>query len=163
MATPSSSSKTSSSRMMPRTENTGYPFIPSGHWTRKRLQEQWDRATKEAGSASVTIVNEVDDEEVPGVPEDFQYLEHGYDWGQHAPDANFLLGCNCVGNCNSPDGGCSCTRRFVRDPEESVEFWYDTRVRPLPKCDFSITDLTSGARACFASIPQAYYSMNAIR
>ena len=110
----------------------------------------------------MTIVNEVDGEEVPGVPEDFQYLEHGYDWGRYAPDVNFLVGCDCVGNCNSVDGGSCCIRHFDGNPEEFMEFWYDKRVCPLHKCVFGITDLTSGARACFASIPQTYCSKNAI-
>ena len=136
--TPSSSSKTSSSRASSfkvtfRMENAVSPFIPSGHWTRKRLQEQWDRATRVAGSASVTIVNEVDGEEVPGVPENFQYLEHGYDWGKYAPDPNFLIGCDCASNCNSADTSSCCIRHFDTDPEEFMGFWYDMRVRFLRK------------------------------
>jgi len=139
--TPSSSSKASSSRASSsrvtfRTENTGSPFIPSGHWTRKRLQEQWDKATKEAGSASVTIANEIDGEEVPGVPEDFQYLEHGYDWGKHTSDPNFLIGCDCTGNCSTADVGGCCIRHIDSDPEDLMGFWYDRRVRFLRRCGF---------------------------
>ena len=139
--TPSSSSKTSSSRassskMIPRTEHTDSPFIPSGHWTRKRLQEQWNKATREAGSASVTIVNEVDGEEVPGVPEDFQYLEHGYDWGRYAPDPGFLIGCDCADDCNSADTRGCCIRHIDSDLEEPIDFWYDKRVCFLRKRDF---------------------------
>lgn len=139
--TPSSSSKTSSSRassskMTLRTEHTDSPFIPSGHWTRKRLQVQWDKATSEAGSASVTIVNEVDGEEAPGVPEDFQYLEHGYDWGRYAPDPGFLIGCDCAGDCNGADTRGCCIRHINSDPEELIDFWYDKRVCFLCKRDF---------------------------
>lgn len=164
--TQSSSSKTppsrgSSSKVTLRTETTGSPFIPSGHWTRKRLQEQWDKATREAGSASVTIVNEVDGEEVPGVPEDFQYLEHGYDWGKYAPDPNFLIGCDCVGNCDSADVEDCCIRHIDSDPEDLMGFWYDKRVRSLCECDFGVTSLTSGVRVCSALVPPTCYSGNA--
>jgi len=167
--TPSSSSKASSSRASAsssrvtlRTENTGSPFIPSGHWTRKRLQEQWDRATKEAGSASVTIVNDVDGEEVPGVPEDFRYLEHGYDWGKYTSDPNFLIGCNCAGNCNSADVEGCCIRHIDSDPEDLVGFWYDKRVCFLRRGNFYAMGLiTSRARACSAWILPTYYSGSA--
>jgi len=123
-----SSSRASSSRVTLRTEHTDSPFIPSGHWTRRRLQEQWDKATRDAGSASVTIVNEVDGEEAPGVPQDFQYLEHGYDWGKYAPDPGFLIGCDCPGNCNSAVIEVCCVRHIDGDPEELMGFWYDKRV-----------------------------------
>ena len=92
-------------------------FIPSRGWTRKTLQEQWDKATLEAKSASVMIMNEVDGEEVPGVPEDFQYLERGYDWGKYAPDPNFLIGCNCADNCNGTDTEGCCIKRSLFHPE----------------------------------------------
>ena len=124
-----SSSRASSSKVTLRTETTRSPFIPSGHWTKKKLQEQWDKATKDAGSASVTIVNEVDGEEVPGVPEDFQYLEHGYDWGRYAPDPNFLIGCDCAGNCGTEDTESCCVRHIDSDPEGFMGFWYDKWVR----------------------------------
>ena len=130
------SSRASSSKVTLRTEHTDSPFIPSGHWTRKVLQEQWDKAAREAGSASVTIVNEVDGEEVPGVPEDFQYLEHGYDWGRYAPDPGFLIGCDCTGNCNGVDIEDCCIRHVDSNLEEFVGFWYDKRVCFLRKRDF---------------------------
>ncbi|KAF9654250.1 SET domain-containing protein [Thelephora ganbajun] len=118
-------SRASSSKVTLNTETTGSPFISSGYWTRRRLQVQWDKATREAGSASVMIVNEVDGEEVPGVPEDFRYLEYGYDWGRHAPDPNFLIGCDCVGNCGSADSGGCCIKHIDSDPSELWGFWYD--------------------------------------
>jgi len=128
----SSSSVTSPSRPSPskatfRQKNTSSPFVSSGHWTRKRLQAQWDKATQETGSASVTIINEVDGEEVPGVPEDFQYLEHGYDWGRYAPDRNFLIGCDCVGNCSGANTDGCCIKNIDSDPEGLTGFWYDKR------------------------------------
>ena len=91
------------------------------------LQRQWDKATGEAGSASVTIVNEVDGEEVPSVPEDFQYMERGYDWGAHVPDAGFLAGCHCVDRCGAQ---CSCVGSIDGDPMFEG-FWYDKEVRSL--------------------------------
>lgn len=134
------------------TENTGSPFIPSGHWTRKGLQAQWDKATREARSAPVTIVNEVDDEEVPGVPKDFQYLEHGYDWGEYAPDPSFLIGCECVGNCSAGVEGC-CIGHIDSDPGDLIGFWYDKRVRSPCEPDFNVTSLTSG----LGYVPPWYY------
>lgn len=125
------------------------------------MQEQWDRATRAAESAPVTIVNEVDGEEVPGVPENFQYLEHGYDWGSYTSDPNFLIGCDCAGNCGSVDAE-SCCIRIERDPEDFMGFWYDERVRFLGERDFGITTLTSGARAGLLLVPPTYYSGNAM-
>jgi len=139
-----SSSRASSSRVTLNTENTGSPFVSSKHWTRKRLQEQWDKATREAGAAPVKIVNEIDGEEVPGVPEDFQYLEHGYDWGKYALDQNFLIGCDCDGNCNGGDIGGCCIRHIDSDPEGLTGFWYDNRVRYQYEYDVGVTGLTSG-------------------
>ena len=165
-ATPSSSSvkasssRASSSRVTLRTESTGSPFIPSGHWTRKRLQGQWDKATKEAGSASVTIVNDIDGEEVPGVPEDFQYLEHGYDWGRYPSDPNFLIGCDCPSNCNSVDVEGCCIRHIDSDPEDLMEFWYDKRVRSYMST--GSTSLTFWVRVCSVSILPIFYSGNVI-
>lgn len=81
-------------------------------------------------------MNEVDGEEVPGVPEDFQYLEHGYDWGKYPPDLNFMIGCDCAGNCSSTDTEGCCVRYMDSDPEELMGFWYDKRVCFLCKHDF---------------------------
>jgi hypothetical protein len=47
------------------------------------LQDKWDRAIEQAGAASVTIVNEVDEELIPSSVdlETFEYLESGpYKW-----------------------------------------------------------------------------------
>lgn len=163
--TPSSSSKTpssraSSSKVTLRTENAPSPFVSNGHWTRKRLQAQWDKATREVGSASVTIVNEVDGEEVPGVPEDFQYLEHGYDWGKYPPDLNFMIGCDCAGNCSSAHTEGCCVRYMDIDPEELMGFWYDKRVCLLYKHDLD-NPLTSGTRVCSVLGQTMYSSGNA--
>lgn len=121
-------SKASSSKVTLRAKATHSPLTPTRHWTRERLQEQWNKATKEAGAASVSIVNEVDSEEVPDVPEDFQYLEYGYDWGEYASDPEFLVGCECVGNCGTGDVENCCIRRIDSDPEGLMGFWYDEQV-----------------------------------
>lgn len=84
----------------------------------------------------MTIVNEVDGEEVPGVPEGFQYLEHGYDWGRYAPDRNFIIGCDCVGNCSGVNPEDCCIKHIDSDPE-LMEFWYDKRVRSPSQWDFA--------------------------
>lgn len=44
--------------------------------TREALQRQW--ASKLRGSASVTIVNEVNAEEIPSLVDGFQYIERSY-------------------------------------------------------------------------------------
>jgi hypothetical protein len=47
------------------------------------LQDKWDRAIEQAGAASVTTVNEVDEELIPSSVdlETFEYLESGpYKW-----------------------------------------------------------------------------------
>ena len=143
-----------------RQKDTSSPFISNGYWTKKRLQAQWDKATRETGSASVTIVNEVDGEEVPGVPEDFQYLEHGYDWGKYAPDKNFLVGCDCDGNCSGVNTD-NCCAKHMGDDLGLTGFWYDKRVRFPSEWGLRITSLTFDDRACSASAIPTYFSQNA--
>jgi hypothetical protein len=127
--------KASSSKVTLQTEATCSSFIPTRHWTRERLQEQWDKATKGAGATTVMIVNKVDGEEVPDIPEDFQYLEHGYDWGEYVSDLNFLVGCECVSNCGTGDVENCCIRPIDSDPEGLTGFWYDKQVSFSCKCD----------------------------
>jgi hypothetical protein len=109
----------------------------------------------------VTIVNEVDSEEVPGVPEDFQYLEHGYDWGKYASDTNFLIGCECADNCTDIES--CCFKHIDSDHEELRGFWYDKLVRFPCGLDYCVTRLTSSDRAISVSVPPTYYSGNATK
>lgn len=55
----------------------------AGHTIRDVLQAKWDQATEKARAASITIVNEIDDESIPNSinPELFEYAENGpYRW-----------------------------------------------------------------------------------
>lgn len=106
----------------------------------------------------MTIVNEVDGDEVPGVPEDFQYLEHGYDWGRHAPDQNFLIGCDCDGNCSGVNTEDCCIKHIYSG--DFPGFWYDERVRLQSRVGF-YTSLTLDDRVSSASVLLTYSSQNA--
>ncbi|EEB88725.1 hypothetical protein MPER_13275 [Moniliophthora perniciosa FA553] len=42
------------------------------------LQRQWNTIAKRAGAQGITIVNDIDDEEIPILASDFEYLENDY-------------------------------------------------------------------------------------
>lgn len=48
------------------------------HSQRSLVENAWNAVALAAGAAKITIVNEVDDEEVPPLPKGFEYLEVGY-------------------------------------------------------------------------------------
>lgn len=70
---------------------------------RTKLQDAWDRATRQEGAASVVLVNEVDEELIPSSIDlaTFQYIELGpyrHD-GSLASHTDFLAGCTCEDGC----------------------------------------------------------------
>jgi hypothetical protein len=44
----------------------------------RALAKNWNKAARDAGAAKLDIVNEVDDEEVPPLPDNFVYSERSY-------------------------------------------------------------------------------------
>jgi histone-lysine N-methyltransferase SUV39H len=44
------------------------------------LQTAWNVAARKAGAAAIFIVNDVDEEEVPPMVQDFEYCEDIYIW-----------------------------------------------------------------------------------
>ncbi|KAI0029324.1 hypothetical protein K488DRAFT_73075 [Vararia minispora EC-137] len=73
-------------------------------------KEMWtEAARKEGGAAAVRIVNEVDGEEVPNVPPEFEWLERGYVGppDSRPTDAEMAQPCGCTGPCTR-ESGCSC-------------------------------------------------------
>ncbi|KAH8120152.1 hypothetical protein DFH11DRAFT_36604 [Phellopilus nigrolimitatus] len=79
--------------------------------TRKRLQEDWNQKARADGAASLRIVNEVDDEEVPPVDSQFTYLESSCKYDRDVPKPEetqeFIIGCQCNDGCRSILS-CSC-------------------------------------------------------
>ncbi|TFY78880.1 hypothetical protein EWM64_g5134 [Hericium alpestre] len=90
---------------------------------RARTQERWNRSIQRAGGgAAISIVNDVDAEEIPELPDDFVYRERGYSlpFDFNLPDKELFVSCDCKGSCTSADR-CGC--QMVSDLKE---FAYDS-------------------------------------
>ncbi|OCH92672.1 SET domain-containing protein [Obba rivulosa] len=96
---------------------------------RKALQEEWRQAVVRAGAASVRIVNEVNSDKTPPIPDGFRYIERQYarapDVPQSAEALNCLVMCECDDICTDA-GACQCQdpSDIINDFEER-EFAYD--------------------------------------
>ncbi|KAH7919012.1 SET domain-containing protein [Leucogyrophana mollusca] len=71
---------------------------------RNLLQKRWGQATKSALAASVKIVNDLDDEEIPSHMNRFRYTEQKYMLGDElrhlaSLDEGIFLTCECSSNC----------------------------------------------------------------
>jgi hypothetical protein len=67
---------------------SGWMVSRSARSRRQIVQAKWNRETKRVGAASITIVNELDDEEIPASidPDKFEYVEVGpYRWYVQSP------------------------------------------------------------------------------
>lgn len=80
-----------------------------------RIQGNWDRAAESVGAATVTIVNDIDDELVL-LPEDFRYLEQSYMHRVPEVADEFLFGCHCMGACKDPADCCGENAIFPFSP-----------------------------------------------
>ncbi|KAI0317755.1 hypothetical protein OF83DRAFT_100852 [Amylostereum chailletii] len=104
---PSKSRPRSKTRQVPK---ASAPFLSNaGPSRRTKLEDEFNRSAKEHGAASVQIVNEVDDEDIPDLPTGFKWVETGYEYvkGIGPLPTEFLAGCTCSGPCGR-DGSCSC-------------------------------------------------------
>ncbi|KAH7913745.1 hypothetical protein BJ138DRAFT_1171124 [Hygrophoropsis aurantiaca] len=68
------------------------------------LEKKWRQATRNVSAASITIVNEIDDEEVPPHMEEFMYTEQKYIVGKELEfiftlDEDLFLRCECYSSC----------------------------------------------------------------
>ncbi|KAF8629520.1 hypothetical protein AX17_005646 [Amanita inopinata Kibby_2008] len=75
------------------------------------LASQWTKIAEAAGARAITISNDVDDESVPILPSDFQYLETGYIYCDDVPrkddlDDGLFIKCDCT-RCYDP-ATCDC-------------------------------------------------------
>ncbi|KAI0060849.1 SET domain-containing protein [Artomyces pyxidatus] len=70
------------------------------------LQEKWNRAIRNAKAAPLAIVS-ASDEDIPVLPDDFEYREQGYTYivgsppDMLFPDDDMFLRCECTGRCKS--------------------------------------------------------------
>ncbi|KAF5321761.1 hypothetical protein D9619_000580 [Psilocybe cf. subviscida] len=77
--------------------------------SRADLQHRWSRTARTAGAAPITIVNLVDNEEIPRLSSSFVYLEASYRFAddvERPPDEGFLMTCDCE-KCEDADI-CGC-------------------------------------------------------
>ncbi|KAI8983344.1 SET domain-containing protein [Trametes punicea] len=81
---------------------------------REELENIW--ATRLLGAAPVTFVNEVSAEEVPPLPDGFEYIERSYVRAPDVPDnseqSDCLVSCDCISRCHDAEE-CGC-----QDPSE---------------------------------------------
>ncbi|KAF8233816.1 SET domain-containing protein [Tricholoma matsutake] len=64
----------------------------------EKLQREWNRIAQLDQAASITFTNDVDDEEIPELDPDFQYLETGYIYSKgvmYQDDAERFVCCEC--------------------------------------------------------------------
>ncbi|KAI5830494.1 SET domain-containing protein [Schizophyllum commune Tattone D] len=62
------------------------------------LRDQIDEEIGRSGAAALYFVNEINDEQLPSLPEGFRYKEQGYDLGPgvREPSSAFLVHCSCA-------------------------------------------------------------------
>lgn len=89
----------------------------------------WTRLCKQAGAASISIVNEFNEELSPPVPEGFRYVEDDYVLakGIPSPDAGFLVACDCTTGCRDVDV-CECQDAAGEDYHGQKAYAYDSQV-----------------------------------
>ena len=47
-------------------------------YRREKLVREWNEVAQSSDAASITLTNDVDDEEIPFLEPDFKYIETGY-------------------------------------------------------------------------------------
>ncbi|KAL1699360.1 hypothetical protein EV121DRAFT_216393 [Schizophyllum commune] len=62
------------------------------------LRDQIEEEIERSGAAALNFVNEINDEQLPSLPEGFRYKEQGYDLGPgvRKPSSAFLVHCSCA-------------------------------------------------------------------
>ncbi|KAJ6551856.1 hypothetical protein B0H19DRAFT_1264485 [Mycena capillaripes] len=92
---------TSKSSKSHRNARPNVLLINTATTPRQEIQNRWNRIAREAGSAKIAFINEIDDEELPpNIGVLFQYLERSYlfEAGLN-PKISPLVGCRCKGAC----------------------------------------------------------------
>ncbi|KZT24356.1 SET domain-containing protein [Neolentinus lepideus HHB14362 ss-1] len=103
-----------------------FPRLPS-------LSEKWNSAARATGAASISITNEIDDEIIPPVIDDFEYLENRYSYPEDisslvAHPEDFLVSCDCkfctdAANCECQEAlDVDHDRMFAYTPEGLFTF-----------------------------------------
>ncbi|TFK63358.1 SET domain-containing protein [Pluteus cervinus] len=77
---------------------------------RNLLTSQWNDIAQASGAAEITIVNEVDDEAIPPIPEGFVYVESGYTYPPELKPPEIIddlfLRCDCASCMDA--SSCEC-------------------------------------------------------
>ncbi|KIM86527.1 hypothetical protein PILCRDRAFT_307091 [Piloderma croceum F 1598] len=102
------------SRPLPRRVTSLAPAKPKPS-RREALQTAWNIAARKAAAAAIFVVNDIDEEEVPPMVQDFEYCEDIYIYSRDIPVPNieYLLACECA-ECVSAVS-CSCQLSSDRD------------------------------------------------
>ncbi|KAI0651424.1 SET domain-containing protein [Trametes meyenii] len=80
---------------------------------RVALQKKW--AERLRGSASVTLVNEINSDEIPHLVEGFRYIERGY---VRQLNIDYMVSCDCNGRCyDAEDCGCQGPSEMMDEHE----------------------------------------------
>ncbi|PFH51586.1 hypothetical protein AMATHDRAFT_174894 [Amanita thiersii Skay4041] len=83
----------------------------SGRYKRAMLGLAWSKIAQAAGAARITFSNEIDEEHIPTLPEEFTYIEAGYICSDNVPDrkdldSSLFVHCDCW-KCTVPSE-CAC-------------------------------------------------------
>ncbi|KAI0757427.1 hypothetical protein C8Q80DRAFT_100272 [Daedaleopsis nitida] len=94
---------------------------PRTHSRRESLESKW--AQRLAGAAPVTFVNEVTNENVPRLVDNFQYLERRYARAQGVPSKaevfEYLVSCECEDGCKyASECGCQGPSELKHDGQK---------------------------------------------
>ncbi|XP_006455981.1 hypothetical protein AGABI2DRAFT_180791 [Agaricus bisporus var. bisporus H97] len=83
---------------------------------------KWTKIARAAGAAPITIVNDVDDEEIPFLALGFCYLEKGYQYPPYIdpPKLDFQVGCDCKRCGDASQCDCQSVSELVDDDGQKI-------------------------------------------
>ncbi|KZV77604.1 SET domain-containing protein [Peniophora sp. CONT] len=108
---------------------TGPSSAQPVHQSLHALETQWSHAAQAAGAEGLVLVNDVDDE-LPGVPPDFRWIENSYVFlPGREPVPQYLVHCQTCDTCSAGDP-CNCIKG-VEDAEFDGAYDEDLLLEPL--------------------------------
>ncbi|THV08314.1 SET domain-containing protein [Dendrothele bispora CBS 962.96] len=106
--------------LLPPRHNRTVPGRPRGLPEQEKMSERWSKSAATESAASIDFVNTVDDEKLPPIADDFQYLESGYDYTHknisqliNSLDQGVFTRCECR----------RCTAAHLCDCQQSSEIF----------------------------------------
>ncbi|KAL0951438.1 hypothetical protein HGRIS_008129 [Hohenbuehelia grisea] len=114
---------------------------------RERLERQWNYIAKRSGAGSISIVNDVDDEQVPPLDPHFEYIEAGYVCGPDVStkcDSGLFVCCECTGGCrHAHTCGCQEPSEIVHNSKRQFAYSSNGRFKFLPPNSIEVIECNS--------------------